>query len=88
MTRSRITDTKDLRAGQKISFTCNGRGRGGHYGVTAVVTKVNHKTVKAVEDERSYRAGTLWNISVSEDNPVYKEETQWNLRCLRDFVRT
>lgn len=74
MKRTRITDAKELTAGKKISFTCNGRGRGGHYHVTATVIKVNRKTIKAVESDGSYRAGALWNISVSEDNPVYKEE--------------
>lgn len=47
--------------GQTVHFTCNGRGRGGHYFVTAVVTKVNSKNALLTEKERSYRPGTRWN---------------------------
>ena len=74
MNRECITNAKNLMVGQKISFACNGRGRGGHYHVTAIVTKVNRKTVKATEVGGSYLPGTHWAISISEDNPVYKEQ--------------
>jgi len=50
-----------MKIGDKIEFTCNGKGRGGHYHVTAIVTKVNRKNVLASEAERSYRPGTRWN---------------------------
>jgi len=50
------------KVGDTIKFTCNGRGRGGHYHVTARVTKVNAKTLNATEALRSYSPGTLWNI--------------------------
>jgi len=51
-----------VNVGDKVEFTCNGRGRGGHYHVTAVVTKVNRKTIQATEADRSYRPGTLWRL--------------------------
>lgn len=70
MATQRIQSIKELTVGDKVSFTCNGRGRGGHYNVTAFVTKVNRKTFKATEAERSYSPGTLWNIH--EDTIVYK----------------
>ena len=73
MTSIRITNAKDLKDGDVIQFTCNGRGRGGHYNVTATVTKVNRKTVKATERERSYRPGTLWNVAVNEDTVVFSQ---------------
>jgi len=47
--------------GQTVHFTCNGRGRGGHYHVTAIVTKVNSKNALLTEKERSYSPGTRWN---------------------------
>jgi hypothetical protein len=73
MSRQLISDAKELSVGEKISFACNGRGRGGHYCVIATVTKVNNKTIKAVEAEGSYSPGTNWSISVTGDKPLYKE---------------
>ena len=67
-----ITDPKDLVVGEEFHFTCNGRGRGGHYSVFAKVTKVNRKTVAALELPRSYWPGTRWSVSISELNPAYK----------------
>lgn len=52
-----------LQQGDRVSFTCNGRGRGGHFHVTAIIAKVNRKTVVAVEAERSYSPGTTWRVS-------------------------
>lgn len=51
-----------IQIGDRIEFTCNGAGRGGHYGVSAIVTKVNSKTLKANEEEYSYSPGTKWTI--------------------------
>jgi len=51
-----------VNVGDKIEFTCNGQRRGGHYHVSAVVTKVNRKTVDATEAKRSYLPGTLWDM--------------------------
>jgi hypothetical protein len=66
MLNHRPTGTKALvKVGDIICFACNGRGRGGHYGVTAVVTKVNKKTLACTEKERSYRPGTLWVITTN-----------------------
>lgn len=59
-----------LAPGVVIEFTCNGRGRGGHYFVTATVTKVNRKTVAAVECNRSYSPGTRWSVSKEFINKV------------------
>jgi len=50
--------------GDKITFLCNGSGRGGHFNVYAEVTKVNRKTLDAVELPRSYRPGTRWRVSL------------------------
>jgi hypothetical protein len=55
-----------LQPGKVIEFLCNGRGRGGHYHVYATVTKVNPKTVKAIEANRSYSPGTRWTVSKTE----------------------
>lgn len=33
-----------------------------HHGATLVVDKVNKKSFKATEKERSYRPGTKWNV--------------------------
>jgi hypothetical protein len=59
-----------LQPGDKIEFTCNGRGRGGHCNVFAVVAKTNKKTVKAVETLGSYSPGVLWTVSLNET--IYK----------------
>ncbi len=63
----------DVVPGAKVEFTCNGRGRGGHYRVTAVVTKVRAKSFDAVEAERSYRPGTNWRVSfnLSDEDTLY-----------------
>ena len=63
-----------MKVGDLIEFTCNGRGRGGHYHVTAVVTKVNRKTVDATEAERSYLPGTLWRVSLPHIIRVNREK--------------
>lgn len=61
-------DPDQLKVGDKVSFSCNGSGRGGHYSVTAIVTKLNKKTFKATEAEKSYRPGTPWRISKDIEN--------------------
>ena len=73
MARTRINAATDLAVGDVIRFTCNGAGRGGHYGVTATVTNVNRSTVKAEDNNGSYRPGKRWTISVNEFNPVFKQ---------------
>ena len=60
----------ELKSGKVIEFTCNGRGRGGHYHVTATITKVNPKTVSAIEANRSYRPGTRWTVAKTEIKKV------------------
>lgn len=68
----KITNPKDCRVGDEINFLCNGAGRGGHYRVWAVVTKINRKTVAATECSRSYKPGTLWSVSVNTEYPVFR----------------
>lgn len=63
---------RDFQKGDKITFTCDGRGRGGHYQVTAVVDKVNPKTIKATEAPGSYRPGTPWIVDRREKE-IYVE---------------
>lgn len=55
---------RNLREGDHVEFLCNGRGRGGHVRVFAKVTKVNRKTFKAVEWNRSYAPGTNWTVNI------------------------
>ena len=62
---------RSLMVGDVIEFTCNGSGRGGHYRVLAVVTKVNKKTFKATEKERSHDPGTLWVYHMDSEDTVY-----------------
>ena len=71
----RITSPSQLKVGDIFHFTCNGSGRGGHYTVYAMVTKVNRKTVAATEQPRSYKPGTLWRVSINEEQSAwqYKE---------------
>lgn len=61
---------RPLRIGDRFEFTCNGSGRGGHYGVTANITKINRKTVDATEAERSYSPGTRWRVRMTQINEV------------------
>lgn len=56
-----------IQTGDRIEFTCDGAGRGGHYNVSAIVTKVNRKTLKAIEEEYSYRPGTKWVVATSQE---------------------
>ena len=46
--------------GRIVHFTCDGRGRGGHYHVTAKVVEVKRKNALLVEQPRSYSPGTRW----------------------------
>ena len=52
--------------GQTVHFTCNGRGRGGHFHVTAIVSSVNRVNAVLIEAERSYRPGTRWSVPIKE----------------------
>lgn len=56
------SETREPKVGDTIFFLCNGKGRGGHYGVHAKVTKVNRKTLEATEMPRSYSPGTAWKV--------------------------
>ena len=61
-----MINDNDFRVGRVIEFVCNGNGRGDHFRVAATITKVNPKTVKAVECNRSYRPGTRWVVDKTE----------------------
>ncbi len=63
-------ELKDIKVGNKIHFLCNGKGRGGHGMVSAIVTKINRKTVDATEAPRSYSPGTRWNVNIDKINRV------------------
>jgi len=54
-----------LTVGDMVEFLCNGRGRGNHVRVFAKVTKVNRKTFKAIEWDRSYAPGTNWTVNIA-----------------------
>jgi hypothetical protein len=56
----------DLTIGQIVKFACNGRGRGGHYGVTAVVHEIRRTKATLIEAERSYRPGTIWEMPIEK----------------------
>jgi hypothetical protein len=59
----RATGTfREIKEGDKINFLCNGKGRGGHLRVTVRVKKINRKTMKAIELDRSYSPGTAWTL--------------------------
>jgi hypothetical protein len=65
--------------GQTVHFTCNGKGRGGHYHVTAVVTKVNAKNALLTEKARSYAPGTRWNWPIE----LLTSEEEYEAKCAR-----
>ena len=60
----------ELKKGKIIEFTCNGKGRGGHYGVKATIDKVNPKTVSATEAIGSYKPGAKWNVAIDQINKI------------------
>ena len=64
---------RKLSVGDIVTFTGNGRGRGGHYSVTLTITKVNRVTVEATEAKGSYRPGTLYIFNPLKLNDAYLE---------------
>ncbi len=66
-----ITSPQQLKVGDFFQFTCSGRGRGNHCTAYAKVTKVNRKTVDALEQPRSYRPGTPWRVTINESMPAW-----------------
>jgi hypothetical protein len=58
--------TSECHVGQIVHFTCNGQGRGGHYSVMAVVTKVNRVNALLTELPRSYKPGARWNWPIED----------------------
>ena len=72
-------DKSALKIGDTVHFTCNGRGRGGHYHVTAVVTKVNTKNALLTEKARSYAPGTRWNWPIE----LLESEAEYEAKCAR-----
>lgn len=49
-----------IRVGDEV-FIGDVRGRGGH-GAYIIVNKVNQRSIKGIERERSYKPGTQWSI--------------------------
>lgn len=49
--------------GDKISFYCGGRGRGGHVVAFCEVIKLNRKTVLLEEIQGSYSKGQKWRCN-------------------------
>lgn len=70
---------QNLSVGDTVHFTCNGRGRGGHYHVTAIVTKVNSKNALLTEKDRSYSPGTRWNWPIE----LLTSEEEYAAKCAR-----
>ena len=64
--------SEPLKVGDTVEFTCNGKGRGGHYNVTAIVSKVMLKKFWVVEANGSYRPGTLWTLPLDAENLYVK----------------
>lgn len=60
--------TESLKVGDTVTFSCNGRGRGGHYHVTSIVTDIKSKTFLSIESHGSYRPGTIWKMSLDAEN--------------------
>lgn len=60
--------TEPLKVGDVVEFKCNGRGRGGHYSVTATVTDIKSKTFLAIESHGSYSPGTIWKMSLDSES--------------------
>lgn len=71
-------EVRDVKPGDIIYFLCRGNGRGGHYSVTAKVTKVNRITIEATECVRSYGSGAQWKA----------HQNSTNLRILEEFAIT
>ena len=67
--------TEPLKVGDIVEFTCNGKGRGEHYHVTAKVTGIKRKTFDATEYIRSYSPGTRWNLKLDTENLCVIRET-------------
>ena len=61
-----------VQVGDIIHFICNGNGRGGHYGVTGLVTKLNRKTFECIEQPGSYYPGILWRLHKDNESITFK----------------
>ena len=72
-------DKSECFVDQIVHFTCNGRGRGGHYSVRAVVTKVNSKNALLTEVKGSYSPGTRWNWPIE----ALQSDAAYEAQCVR-----
>ena len=70
--------------GQTVHFTCNGRGRGGHYCVTAIVTKVNQKNALLTEAEGSYWPNSKWSWPI-EDLLTREQDKAKNIKMVAEM---
>lgn len=65
--KEKTIDRSTLKVGDKFETWYTGRGRGGHYRMRLVVTKVNRKTINCTECDGSYGTGTLWQLPIVTD---------------------
>ena len=50
-------------------------GRGGH-GASIIVTKINRRSIKGIERERSYKPGTVWTIQADTEIAVVGKDAE------------
>jgi hypothetical protein len=70
-------DKSSCIAGSTVHFVCDGRGRGGHYAVTAVVAEVRRKNALVIEAKGSYSPGTRWLWPIAD----LKTAEQYGAEC-------
>ena len=63
--------TGSMNVGDTVRFTCNGSGRGGHYNVTGVITKINRKTIDVTESVGSYKPKPPWRLQTAMFSEQY-----------------
>jgi hypothetical protein len=69
--------SRSVKVGDMVRFLCNSKGRGGHHQVTAKVTKLNTKTLNAVEFDRSYSPGVLWRLHEETELEIQEYSSEW-----------
>lgn len=79
--KSKYGNNLTVNIGDKVGFSCNGKGRGGHYHVTVIITKFNRKTFDGVEASNSYKPGTLWRVNY---NQIINTVDRAGMRCYAD----
>ena len=72
-------DKSACTVGSVVHFTCDGRGRGGHYHVTGTVTEVKRKNALIRENSRSYQPGKIWLWPIE----LLSSEAEYEAQCAR-----